>query len=165
MKNIDITIKSEPVKCNKRKLNVKHVGEREKYKLVNKPTDFIVYHHTKPKKESNFSSTSINILPELVGVQWNGISMCYVLSLNPSAIRISDGMVTADSLHNRITVMVNNLKDLIITQIYMEVSIPVPNDYTGYDLRIHLNKLKNKDFSPHVPIFKDGQDIINVTEI
>jgi hypothetical protein len=107
--------------------------------MKNKPEDFKVYHHAIPEKESCYSWTSVGVLPELIGKPWNEITMCYVLSLEPKAIRVSTGMVTLDSRTGRITVIVNDSN--IIQEISKEVQIPVPDDMFGSDLRQALTKL------------------------
>lgn len=106
--------------------------------MENKPEDFKVYHHTIPKKENGYSWTSVGVLPELIGRPWNEITMCYVLSLEPTAIRVSDGCVTLDAHTGRITVIVND--DNKIQQIYKEVKIPVPDNMFAYDLQQALMK-------------------------
>jgi hypothetical protein len=140
---LDLQIKTKEIKATSRVLKFEQPKD---YKpgLQNKPDDFIVYHHAYPKKEWDTSGTTITILPELTGVPWNEVTMCYVLSLNPSAVRVSSDRITADSCPNRITVMVNNLTEKIIEHIIMEVDIPCPKDYCGYDLELHLDKLKKR---------------------
>jgi hypothetical protein len=108
--------------------------------MNNKPEDFKVYHHASPKKESCYSWTSVNVLPELIGKEWNEISMCYVLSLEPVAIRVSEGMVTLDSCAGRITVIVTPLNKIV--DVTKEVRIPVPGKMTAYDLRQALDENK-----------------------
>ena len=101
--------------------------------MENKPEDFKVYHHAIPKKENAYSWTSVGVLPELIGRPWNDITMCYVLSLEPAAIRVSDGCVTLDNSVGRITVIINDSN--IIQKIYKEVQIPVPDGMFASDLR------------------------------
>lgn len=101
--------------------------------MENKPEDFKIYHHAIPVKESSYSFTSVGVLPELIGKPWNEITMCYVLSLEPTAIRVSDGMVTLDSHTGRITVIVNDENN--IQEIYKEVRIPIPDDMFASDLQ------------------------------
>ena len=111
--------------------------------MLNNPKDFICRHHCIPKQNEPYSGfTIISVLPELIGVPWNELSMCYVLSLNPSAVRVSTGEVTSDSYSNRITVIVN--KHLIIESISMEVSIPCPGPVSGHELRCALDRFKKK---------------------
>lgn len=149
---IDIQIESKEINASRKTLKWHKPPPDYKPGLQNKPEDFIVYHHKVPKKEWDTSGTTIEVLPDLIGVPWNEITMCYVLSLNPSAVRVSAGSVTADSCPNRITVMVNNLKEKIITSIYMEVIVPCPNNYCGYDLQLHLDKLRSGDKTPYKTI-------------
>ena len=107
--------------------------------MLNKPEDFKVYHHTVPQKENCWGYTSVKVLPELIGKPWNEITMCYVLSLDPSAIRVSTGMVTLDSVTGRITVIVD--ENDTITDISKEVRIPCSNRWNGGILRQMLEKL------------------------
>lgn len=150
--DVDISIESQEIKATSKTLKFPKLPKDYKPGLQNKPDDFIVYHHAYPKKEYDSSWVCVRVLPELIGVPWNEISMCYVLSLNPFAIRVSSDSVTADSVSNRITVMVNNLEKKIITDIYMEVSIPCPENYCGYDLQLHLCKMQKKDNTPYKTI-------------
>lgn len=147
---IELNIESKEIKATTRALKFPELPKDYKPGLQNKPEDFVVYHHAIPKKEWDSSSTCITVLPELIGVPWNEISMCYVLSLNPSAIRVSSGSVTADSYHNRITVFID--ENRIITDISMEVSIPCPVNYCGYDLQLHLQQLKSGNKKPYKSI-------------
>lgn len=103
--------------------------------MKNKPEDFTVYRHAIPVKESVYSFTSVGVLPELIGEPWNEITMCYVLSLEPTAIRVSTGMVTLDGCVGRITVMVDDENK--IQEIYKEVRIPVPDGMFASDLQMH----------------------------
>lgn len=109
--------------------------------MNNDPKDFIVYHHAKPKKETSFSSTSIEVLPNLLGLKWNEVTMCYVLSLKPSAIRVSYGMVTCDAYTDRVTVMLN--KKNIIKSITMEVRLPTPEYMCGFDMERYLKAMRD----------------------
>jgi hypothetical protein len=155
---VDITIESREIKATQKTLKWPELPPDYKPGLQNKPDDFIVYHHTKPKKEYNSSGTSVSVLPELIGLPWNEITMCYVLALDPSAVRVSSDCVTADSYPNRITVMVNNLTDRLITSITMEVDIPCPENYCGYDLQLHLNKLRKGDKTPYKTIHERSKE-------
>lgn len=158
---IDIQIESHEIKATQKTLKWPEPPKDYKPGLQNKPDDFIVYHHTIPKKEWDTSGTSIGVLPELIGVPWNEISMCYVLALNPSAVRVSSDSVTADSYPRRITVMVDNLENRIITSITMEVTIPCPKDYCGFDLQMHLHKMQSGDKTPYKTIHdrsKESED-------
>jgi hypothetical protein len=107
--------------------------------MENKPEDFEVYHHAIPVKESSYSFTSVGVLPELIGKPWNEITMCYILALEPNAIRVSTGAITLDCHIGRITVMVNDENK--IQKIYKEVEIPVPDDMFACDLTNALDKL------------------------
>lgn len=107
--------------------------------MENKPEDFKSYHRVTPKKENSYSWTSVGVLPELLGKPWNEITMCYVLSLEPTSIRVSAGVVTLDGSTGRITVIVDDSN--IINEIYKEVRIPVPSDMNAYDLRKQLEAL------------------------
>lgn len=134
---MDIQIEEYNIKNDKKSLNFTKITG-----LNNKPEDFKVYHHKKPLKENNYSYTKIEVLSELIGVKWCYITMCYVLSLEPLTIRVSNGAVTADACRNRITVIIDN--NDIITKIYKEVSIPCPDGMCGYDLENLLNRLKKE---------------------
>jgi hypothetical protein len=146
---IDIEITSIPINAKKRKLKGKlcNPNDIEENSLNNKPKDFVVYHHAIPKKETSFCSTSIEVLPELIGLEWNEVTMCYVLGLNPSAVRVSYDMVTLDSCANRITVMLDENDK--ITSITMEIYMPAPNQMCGYDMQCYLQAMrdgKTKEF-------------------
>lgn len=155
---VDIEIETVEIKATSKTMKFPDLPPDYKPGLQNKPDDFIVYHHTKPKKEYDYSGTSVSVLPELIGLPWNEITMCYVLALNPSAVRVSSDSVTADSYSNRITVMVNNLKDMLITSISKEVDIPCPENYCGYDLQLHLNKLRKGDKTPYKTIHERSKE-------
>lgn len=107
--------------------------------MNNKPEDFKVYHHAIPKSENGYSFTDVTVLPELIGKPWNEITMCYVLSLEPTAIRVSDGRVTLDGCVGRITVFINQNKK--IRKITKEVRIPCPDNMNAYDIRCALDDL------------------------
>ena len=149
---LDITIESVAISASSRTLEWPKLPKDYKPGLQNKPEDFMVYHHAVPKKEWDTSGQCVDVLPELLGMPWNEITMCYVLSLNPTALRVSADSVTADSFHGRITVLINNTKEKIIGQIYMEVAIPCPEKYCGYDLALCLDKLKRGDKTPYKSI-------------
>jgi hypothetical protein len=55
---------------------------------------------------------------------WNDIALAYVLSLEPTAIRVSTGRVTLDCRTGRITVIVDD--NDVIQSIDKEVRIPLP---------------------------------------
>jgi len=105
--------------------------------MKNKPEDFKVYHHAVPQKEGVYSYTTVKVLPELLGKKWDEVSLAFVLSLEPTAIRVSTGMVTLDSCVGRMTVIVND--DDVIQRIDKEVRIPLPEGVkNAYDLRCKL---------------------------
>jgi hypothetical protein len=108
--------------------------------MINKPEDFL-NKNTVPKKEDNYSFTIIDVLPELNGLPWNTTTMKYVLSLNPSQIRVVDNNqgVSEDVKMNRITVMTNKQ---LISKIIMEVKIPTEDKEFGQDIMDDLYKLK-----------------------
>lgn len=139
---IDIEIVSTPIKASKRKLKGKVSNEPISGKLNNKPEDFMVYHHAIPKSEPTQCWTTIDVLQDLYGLKWNEVTMCYVLSLRPSAVRVSDGAVTADSYSNRITVFINNKKEKLINRICMEVSMPSPNGMCGWDMSNYVESMR-----------------------
>lgn len=112
-----------------------------KEELKNKPEDFKVYHHGIPQKENCYSWTTVQVLPELIGLPWNDLTMCYVLSLEPTAIRVSTGMVTCDGCTGRITVYVDD--DDNITQIDKEVRIPCLSGANGHVMSNMLESLKH----------------------
>jgi len=155
---IDITIESVAISASSRTIEWPKLPPDYKPGLQNKPDDFIVYHHSIPKKEWDTSGQCVDVLPELLGLPWNEITMCYVLSLNPTALRVSSDSVTADSCHGRITVMVKDLTEKIIEHIYMEVDIPCPENYCGYDLQLCLNKLKKGDKTPYKSIHERSKE-------
>ena len=155
---VDIEIESHEIKATSRTLKWPEPPKDYKPGLQNKPDDFIVYHHTTPKKECDTSGQCVKVLPELIGLPWNEITMCYVLSLNPTALRVSSDSVTADSCRGRITVMVKDLKDRIIESITMEVQIPCPENYCGYDLALCLDKLRRGDKTPYKSIHERSKE-------
>jgi len=155
---VDITIESKEIKATSRTLKWPEPPKDYKPGLQNKPDDFIVYHHATPKKEWDTSGQCVEVLPELIGLPWNEITMCYVLSLNPTALRVSSDSVTADSCRGRITVMVKDLKDRIIESITMEVQIPCPENYCGYDLALCLDKLRRGDKTPYKSIHERSKE-------
>lgn len=105
--------------------------------MKNKPEDFKVYHHAVPQKEDSYSYANVCVLPELYGKVWNDIALAYVLSLEPTAIRVSTGMVTLDSRTGRITVIVDEAD--VIQSIDKEVRIPLPDGVkNAYDLKCKL---------------------------
>lgn len=105
----------------------------------NHPDDFKVYHHAEPKKEDGSSFTVVQVLPEIVDLPWCHVTMLYVLSLDPVAVRVSTGMVTADAVRGRITVYING--ENIITGVEMERNVSVPAGMSGHDLTVELDKL------------------------
>ena len=105
--------------------------------MKNKPEDFKVYHHAVPQKENVYSYTTVKVLPELHGKKWDDVSLAFVLSLEPTAIRVTTGMVTLDNCVGRMTVIVND--DEVIQRIDKEVRIPLPEGVeNAYDLRCKL---------------------------
>ena len=105
--------------------------------MKNKPEDFKVYHHAVPQKEAIYSHTNVCVLPELYGKVWNDIALAYVLSLEPTAVRVSTGTMTLDSCTGRITVIVD--ENDIIQSIDKEVRIPLPDGIeNAYDLTCKL---------------------------
>lgn len=120
---------------------------REERELKNKPEDFKVYHHAVPQPESSFSWTSVQVLTELIGLPWNDLTMCYVLSLEPTAIRVSTGLITLDGCTGRITVMVDD--DDLITDITKEVRIPCLPGMDAYDMRKQLAKMQDNITIPY----------------
>lgn len=154
--DLDLKIEKVDIKSEKRtipcKISFGPGPEPSGKPMANKPEDFMVYHHAYPKEEDGSSGTSIEVLPELIGLPWNEITMCYVLSLRPSAVRVSCDSVTADSCPNRVTIFINNKTDRIIQSISMEVTIPCPEDYCGYDLASVIEHMRQGTKEPYKTI-------------
>ena len=107
--------------------------------MNNKPEDFVHRQGINPKKEDSYGFTSIEILQQLIGLPWCSTTMCYVLALKPSSIRVSSSEVTCDAFSNRITVWIKG-KNKIIENITWEVQIPTP-ELNGFEMSCMLNEL------------------------
>ena len=82
--------------------------------------------------------STIKVLSELHGIEWNDRAKAYCMALRPSAIRVIDVGIgfCADWISWRLTVHVANGTILYISQ---EVEIPIPADLSSVsDLRESL---------------------------
>lgn len=89
--------------------------------------DYKVYHHVRYKRDDEFkefSSTVIEVLPELKGKLWNEVTLAFVHGLRPSAIRVTEGVMTCDGVTNRVTVLVDEKNH--IKKITQEVEVGLP---------------------------------------
>jgi len=91
-----------------------------------------ILREVKEKLESS-SGTVVVILPELKDLPWNNITLCMVLSLDPTCIRVTGGEVTCDSIPGRITVTLND-DNKTIRRISKEVKLPLIGCDNGADL-------------------------------
>ena len=66
---------------------------------------YISHLGVKPTDIKSYSYTEVDVLSSLKGQPWNNLALNYVLSLNPSSIRVSSDLITCDCHHDRITVM------------------------------------------------------------
>lgn len=83
-----------------------------------------------------YSFLSVEVLPELIGQEWNDVSLAYVSGINPTKIRVTEEEVTCDSQIGRVTVYVENNK---IRKIYQEARVSLPDDVkNGYCLSLAL---------------------------
>ena len=81
--------------------------------------------HMIPYVESPHQAwTPIKVLDFLDGKKWGQVALAYVSALNPSAIRVTTGMMTLDSRTGRVTVVVD--ENDIIKGIEMECKVSLP---------------------------------------
>ena len=67
--------------------------------------------------------TLLEVLPMLVGKQWDAVALAYVHSLRPSYIRVIEGEETTDAICWRVTVY---LEQGTIRKITQEVEVGLP---------------------------------------
>ena len=94
---------------------------------VNKP-DTIAYH----------------VVPQLQflwGQPWNNLALDFVMALRPSAIRVTDGCVTADCYHWRVTVYLEKDKRTI-KHIDQECQVGTIGAECGHDLYLKFEQQK-----------------------
>lgn len=82
-------------------------------------------HAVKPEFKGVFGYCSLPVLPFLVGRRWDDVGLAFVSSLEPTAIRVTDGVITTDAMTGRVTVMVN--EDFIIQSIEKECNVWLPD--------------------------------------
>lgn len=99
-------------------------------KMMNKPEDYIDKQGIPYVKDTgrSYGYKTINILPELIGRQWDEISLGYVHAFKPSCIRVipHNGMMTLDAMSRRVTVELNEQKR--IKRINQEVEVMLPEN-------------------------------------
>lgn len=80
----------------------------------------------------------IEVLEFLKGKPCDEIALAYVEALRPSAVRITEGMMTCDCHLWRVTIVVNS--ENIIERIVQEVEVGLPEPFgCGYELE-HFRK-------------------------
>ena len=85
--------------------------------------------------------TSIEVLSFLKGHPWNDIALAYIHALFPSAIRVTNGDVTADAYLWRVTVTINEKG--VIEEISQEVQVGLPEGIAnGHELDCALKSGK-----------------------
>jgi hypothetical protein len=99
-----------------------------------KADDFYTRHMVRyPDRVNRISYSSIKALEFLNGRAWDDIALAYVHALRPSAIRVTRGEETMDSVLWRVTVYVDE-RDTI-TGIRQEVEVWLPEGVeNGHDL-------------------------------
>lgn len=105
------------------------------------PKTFLGKCGTKPPtdlyKQCNSSSTSIGVLPELVGKPWNDVTLAYVLALNPTSIRVGTGG-TMDARVGRVSVRLYDNSGMI-SSVEQEVHVCLPDGISnGHTLEMAL---------------------------
>jgi hypothetical protein len=120
-------------------------------------------------------SMSLTVLPELTGRPWNNAAANFLVSLRPSAVRVTYGAVTADSYAWRVTVTLN--RDNTIQRISQEVSVGLTGFRNGWDASNYLNSnheplgqpQPTAFFNPRgirrMELFTDGRETIPAAEI
>lgn len=99
-----------------------------------KANDFYTRHMViYPQHVNRYSFSSIKVLEFLNGRQWDDIALGYVHGLRPSAIRVTAGEETMDSVVWRVTVYVDAKN--VITGMRQEVEVWLPDGVEdGHDL-------------------------------
>lgn len=98
--------------------------------------------------------TSLEMLSFLKGRPWDDVARAYIHALRPSSVRVSDGMVTADSCPWRVTVIVDEQGNIRSIDQEVEVGLPEPFG-CGYELDQYLKT------GEHRPIPEGGLAIVN----
>jgi hypothetical protein len=80
---------------------------------------------TKQGRPESQGWTSIPVLNFLWGRVYDKITLAYIFALRPQWIRVTNGLMTADSRENRITVIVDENSDTV-KKITMEVRVGLP---------------------------------------
>jgi hypothetical protein len=83
------------------------------------------------------SSTSIDVLPFLIGKPYNNLAWNWIVGLRPSQVRVSTGIVHLDCYPNRITIFID--KDNIIKSIQQEISVGCIGVHHAHDLEMATN--------------------------
>ena len=89
------------------------------------------------------SFITVRVLSELIGKPWNEITLAYVSAVNPSLIRVTSGIVTADAVRGRVTVFLGEDGNIEYVEQEESVSLP-PSIANGYELEQALKKLKKE---------------------
>ena len=75
----------------------------------------------------------------LWGQPWNNLALNYVMSLRPSAIRVSTGMVTCDCMNWRVTIYLEK-DNSTINRIEQECNVGNIGACCGHDLQLKLKQ-------------------------
>lgn len=113
----------------------------KKKEPYNPPVDQVNRYRTTHKETYEEPSrrcySSIPVLQFLVGRACDDFALAYFHAVRPSCIRITEGSMTSDAVHWRLTVIVD--KENIITSIHQEVELGVCGPLiTGYQMRVFL---------------------------
>jgi hypothetical protein len=79
---------------------------------------------------------SLRVLPELTGRPWNNAAANFLVCLRPSAVRVTYGSVTLDSMSWRVTVHLN--QNGTIRRIEQEVEVGLTGFRNGHDASLYL---------------------------
>jgi hypothetical protein len=87
--------------------------------------EYRVYHHKRWKTQSGGGYTDIPVLPQFWGKKLTNLLLAYLPALRPSAVRISEGVVTCDACLWRVTIRTETIADrsAVIREITQEVPV------------------------------------------
>ena len=120
--DLNLTIEKTLIKAVSRKMKLPE-KETKNNKHFN---EYYTTHASKFQKFNSSGRKTIEILPFLKGKKWDDVALGYIHAARPSAIRVTTGSITLDSLLWRVTVYINNENDNIIEKIVQEVEIGLP---------------------------------------
>ncbi len=86
-------------------------------------------------------STTIRVLPELIGKPWNNGALNLVYGLRPSSVRVTHGEVYCDAHNWRVTIVVDE-KTGTIAEITQEVVIGLAGCRFGHDMTTFMRGLE-----------------------